>query len=212
MPIQEETLLYFGSFNPIHRGHLAVADSVIEATGVAALWFVVSPQNPFKSTEALAPEIHRIEMVRRAIPSARYAARMAASAVEFELPRPSRTIRTLETLELQYPTRTFSLLIGGDNVAEFTQWAEYEKILAHYRVWVYPRPGYPRPSMAWCQKLTYLEHVPLWPYEATHIREEIAAGGSPESLLPPEVWPYIRTHHLYGWTESEQGALCRNPK
>ncbi|MFR5871659.1 MAG: nicotinate-nicotinamide nucleotide adenylyltransferase [Alistipes sp.] len=105
----------FGSFNPVHRGHVAVADAVLESTGAEALWFVVSPQNPFKAGKELAPETDRIEMARIALQSAVHSDRMAVSDIEFRLPKPNRTIRTLEKLRTEYPGRKFSLLIGSDN-------------------------------------------------------------------------------------------------
>lgn len=120
---------------------------VLESTGAEALWFVVSPQNPFKAGKELAPETDRIEMARIALQSAVHSDRMAVSDIEFRLPKPNRTIRTLEKLRTEYPGRKFSLLIGSDNMAGFPKWMHSQEILDRYRVLVYPRPGYPTPGI-----------------------------------------------------------------
>lgn len=194
-------VLYFGSFNPIHRGHLTVADAALEAISADALWFVVSPQNPFKRYDELAPETLRIEMVRRAIRNARHADKMLASDIEFQLEKPSLTLRTLETLKHRYPQTRFGVLLGSDNIAGLPAWYGFEKIVNEYPIWVYPREGYPIPQFAWTEKLTLLDNVPLMPQAATDLRSSIAHGVIPENELPEGIGEFIREHHLYGYHE-----------
>lgn len=195
----QTVVLYFGSFNPIHRGHLTVADAALEAIGADALWFVVSPQNPFKRYDELAPETLRIEMVRRAISNARHADKMFASDIEFQLERPSLTLRTLETLKHKFPQTQFGLLLGSDNIAGLPAWFGFEKIVNEYPIWVYPREGYPIPQLTWTEKLILLDNVPLMPQAATDLRSSIAHGIIPENELPEGIGAFIREHHLYGY-------------
>ena len=198
--MQAETILYFGSFNPVHRGHVAVADAVLESTEAEALWFVVSPQNPFKAGKELAPETDRIEMARIALQSAVHSDRMAVSDIEFRLPKPNRTIRTLEKLRTEYPGRKFSLLIGSDNMAGFPKWVHSQEILDRYRVLVYPRPGYPTPESARSDGFTILTNLKELPQAATDVRTRIARGENPGAELPGGVWEYIKKHWLYGYS------------
>ena len=198
--MQAETILYFGSFNPVHRGHVAVADAVLESTGAEALWFVVSPQNPFKAGKELAPETDRIEMARIALQSAVHSDRMAVSDIEFRLTKPNRTIRTLEKLRTEYPGRKFSLLIGSDNMAGFPKWMHSQEILDRYRVLVYPRPGYPTPESARSDGFTILTNLKELPQAATDVRTRIAQGENPATELPGGVWEYIKKHRLYGYS------------
>lgn len=198
--MQAETILYFGSFNPVHRGHVAVADAVLKSTGAGALWFVVSPQNPFKTNEELAPETDRLEMVRIALQSAVRSDLMAVSDIEFRLPKPNRTIRTLEKLRSEYPDRKFSLLIGSDNMAGFPKWVHSREILDGYRVLVYPRPGYPTPESARSDGFTILTNLKELPQAATDVRTRIARGENPGAELPGGVWEYIEKHRLYGYS------------
>lgn len=198
--MQAETILYFGSFNPVHRGHVAVADAVLESTEAEALWFVVSPQNPFKAGKELAPETDRIEMARIALQSAVHSDRMAVSDIEFRLPKPNRTIRTLEKLRTEYPGRKFSLLIGSDNMAGFPKWVHSQEILDRYRVLVYPRPGYPTPESARSDGFTILTNLKELPQAATDVRTRVARGENPGAELPGGVWEYIKKHRLYGYS------------
>ena len=198
--MQAETILYFGSFNPVHRGHVAVADAVLESTEAEALWFVVSPQNPFKAGKELAPETDRIEMARIALQSAVHSDRMAVSDIEFRLPKPNRTIRTLEKLRTEYPGRKFSLLIGSDNMAGFPKWVHSQEILDRYQVLVYPRPGYPTPESARSDGFTILTNLKELPQAATDVRTRIARGENPGAELPGGVWEYIKKHRLYGYS------------
>ena len=173
-----DTILYSGSFNPIHRGHLAVAEQVLQAFPGSELWLVVSPQNPLNE-------------------------RMQVCDIEFSLPKPSATLHTLQALSARYPQRSFSLLIGSDNAACFNQWIAYQEILERYPVLVYPREGHPVQPGPTTDKCTFLQDVPLLPQAATDIRGLIADNGKDtkalvERELPAGVWEYIKMHKLYG--------------
>ncbi len=135
------TMLYFGSFNPVHFGHIAIAEYVVDQGLADTVVLVVSPQNPFKKADGLAPELERFEGVERAVAASKFPDKILASAIEFTLPRPSYTIDTLQFLEEQCPETKFSILMGGDNAENLEQWKEIDKILAKYPIFVYPRPG-----------------------------------------------------------------------
>ena len=128
--------IYGGSFNPVHFGHVGLAKWVIEHTDLDELWLLVSPNNPLKPAGILAPEDERLEAVRAAI---KEIPGLKASDFEFSLPRPSYTANTLRALQKAYPEHEFTLVIGEDNLAIFTQWREYEYILKNFRIFVYPR-------------------------------------------------------------------------
>ena len=128
--------IYGGSFNPVHFGHVGLAKWVIEHTDLDELWMMVSPNNPLKPSGILAPEQERLAAVREAVAEIPH---VKASDFEFSLPRPSYTANTLRALQAAYPEDEFTLIIGEDNLAIFTQWREYEYILSHFRIFVYPR-------------------------------------------------------------------------
>ena len=129
--------LFFGSFNPIHIGHLIVANTMATTTDLDQVWFVVSPQNPFKKTKSLLHEFDRLDMVERAIADN---SRLKATNIEFSMPRPSYTIDTLTRLSEKYPQHTFRLIVGEDNLEQFANWKNHDKILEYYGLYVYLRP------------------------------------------------------------------------
>ena len=139
----KRTALFFGSFNPIHVGHLVIANTIVQQDDVDELWLVVSPQNPLKERSTLLADHHRLEMVRRAIDD-NYSLRVCD--IEMHLPIPSYTVVTLAALGEKYPDREFCLVMGSDNLLTFNRWRNYEYILSHYRIYVYPRPGYMTPA------------------------------------------------------------------
>lgn len=200
--MKRSVILLFGSFNPVHKGHIAVADNALEELQADELWFVVSPENPFKHASTLAPEADRLAMVEIAIRSARHKAKMKTSDVEFSMPRPSRTIDTLNTLSKRFPGHKFTLLIGADNVANFGQWKNAEEIVEKYTVAVYPRDGYDPHSSEYSDRFVYLKNAPLEPEAATPLRHQMAAGGKGFTDLPAGVEKYIRKHGLYGSTRT----------
>src|SRR5674476_710734 len=134
-----KTGLYFGSFNPIHIGHMAIANYMVEYTDIDQLWFVVSPQNPLKKKKSLLDDYQRLELVNRAIGDD---LRFRASKVEFNLPKPSYTIDTLAYLSEKYPTHQFYILMGSDNLDSIQKWKNAEVLLENYNIIVYPRPGF----------------------------------------------------------------------
>ncbi len=183
--------LYFGSFNPIHIGHLIIANTLHDRSDLDEVWFVVSPQNPLKKRQSLVHEHDRLRMVELAIEDNFH---FRASDVEFRMPRPSYTIDTLTYLSEQYPKHQFSLFLGSDNLSQLKRWKNYEQILAHYEILVYPRPG----------EIKLIDHpaikildAPLLDISATFIRKSIQEGKSVRYLLPREVEEYIQAKKLY---------------
>ncbi len=188
--------LYFGSFNPIHKGHIALAEWVVEQGLCDELIFIVSPQNPFKEQEGLAPEFSRYEMCELACKASRYPEQIKVSAVEFVLEKPSYTINTLRYLRENFGSEMqFSILMGADNIENFDKWREYEEILRNYPLLVYPREGYSVERFA--DKITFLENAPLFDYAATDIRTMIAEGVDFRDKLSAEVAHYIIQNKLY---------------
>ena len=194
--LMKKVALYFGSFNPIHKGHIALAEWVVEQGLCDELIFIVSPQNPLKSTTELAPEFSRYEMCEMACASSRYPERIKVSAVEFVLEKPSYTINTLRYLRDNFGAEMeFSLLLGADNIESFDRWRDYEEILRDYRLLVYPREGYTVEKFA--DRITFLDDAPLFDYAATDIRKEIAEGRNFAARVAPAVAKYIIQNKLY---------------
>ncbi|MBQ5691065.1 MAG: nicotinate (nicotinamide) nucleotide adenylyltransferase [Alistipes sp.] len=188
--------LYFGSFNPIHKGHIALAEWVVEQGLCDELIFIVSPQNPLKSSTELAPEFSRYEMCEMACASSRYPDRIKVSAVEFVLEKPSYTINTLRYLRSEFGSQMqFSILLGADNIESFDRWREYEEILRDYRLLVYPREGYSVEKFA--EKITFLSDAPLFDFAATDIRKAIANDEDFTDKVPSAVAKYIIQNRLY---------------
>ena len=188
--------LYFGSFNPIHKGHIALAEWVVEQGLCDELIFIVSPQNPFKEQEGLAPEFSRYEMCELACKASRYPEQIKVSAVEFVLEKPSYTINTLRYLRENFGSEMqFSILMGADNIENFDKWREYEEILRDYPLLVYPREGYSVERFA--DKIKFLENAPLFDFAATDIRKSIAEGKHFNDKVGNDVAKYIIRNRLY---------------
>ncbi len=185
--------LFFGSFNPIHIGHLIIANFMATQTDLDKIWLVVSPQNPLKLKKTLARDYDRLHMARLGIGDN---PRMEASQVEFGLPKPSYTVDTLAFLREKYPERTFALIMGGDNLASLHLWKNYEHILAHYDIYVYQRPGMELGELATHPRVK-LCAAPLLDISATYIRECLRSGKSVRYLVPEPVWEYLETSPLY---------------
>lgn len=183
--------LYFGSFNPIHIGHLIIADTLQDRTDLDQVWFVVSPQNPLKKRQSLIHEFDRLRMVELAIEDNYH---FRASDVEFSMPKPSYTIDTLAYLTDQYPQHQFCLFLGSDNLTQLKRWKNYQTILDNYEIFVYPRPG---DSKSFEHPNIKLIDAPLLDISATFIRKSILAGKSVKYLLPEGVADYIRDKNLY---------------
>ena len=192
----KKVLLYFGSFNPIHKGHIALAEWVVEQGLCDELIFIVSPQNPLKEQKELAPEFSRYEMCEMACASSRYPEKIKVSAVEFVLEKPSYTINTLRYLREQFGLQMkFSILLGADNIENFDRWREYEEILRDYPLFVYPREGYSVEKFA--DKITFLKDAPLFDFAATDIRKAIANGENFTDKVCSPVAKYIIQNKLY---------------
>ncbi len=191
--------LYFGSFNPIHIGHMAIAGYMTEFTPLEQVWFVVSPHNPLKKKESLLDDYQRLYMVQLAI--ADYD-RLKASDIEFRLPIPSYTIDTLVYLEEKYPSHEFNLVMGEDNLYTLHKWKNAENLASKYPIYVYPRPESPRPSSTFLEQLlsqAKIHHVnaPLMFISGTFIRSGIKKKKNMSYYLAPPVWKYIEEMHFY---------------
>lgn len=185
--------LYFGSFNPVHIGHLIIADYFAENTDLDKVWFVVSPQNPFKNKSTLLDEKQRLYMVNLAVED-NY--KLFASNIEFHLPRPSYTIDTLTYLSEKHPDYEFVVIIGSDNLPGFEKWKNYAKILSGYQVYAYKRRNFEEIPELFRDSIKLFD-VPLIDISASYIREQLRSGHSVRYLLPPKVWECIRDMHFY---------------
>ena len=184
--------LFFGSFNPIHIGHLVIAQSLLLEAGLDRVWLVVSPQSPFKQKSNLLPEVDRLRMAELAT---EHVHRIQPSNIEFTLPKPSYTIDTLTELTKQYPDYKFSLLMGEDNLTHLHKWKKHEVILEHYSIIVYPRPGAEPPLLD--HPNIRLVEAPLMEISATKIRQYIKTQGEAHFFLPKAVHEYVVENGLY---------------
>lgn len=184
--------LYFGSFNPIHHGHLIIATHVLQETGLQQVWFVISPQNPFKQNHSLLNEYHRLHLVNLAIEGEKG---LKASDIEFRLPKPSYTVTTLQYLQEKYPEHEFSIIMGSDSLQNLDKWKNAEVIMGRYQIFVYTRPGFP-PREDLPAKVTVLD-APLLEISSTRIRERIRSGRSIRYLVPEAVRDEIENNHYY---------------
>ena len=194
-----KTGLFFGSFNPIHIGHMAIANYMVEFTDIEQVWFVVSPHNPLKEKHTLLPDHHRIEMVRIAINDDW---RYKASDIEFKLSKPSYTIDTLAYLNEKFPNNKFALIMGSDNLNTLNLWKNYREILKHHIIYVYPRPGYPADISQFNpdNEITAdirLTEAPLMDISSKFIRKAIKSGKDIRYYLSEKVFSYILEMHFY---------------
>jgi nicotinate-nucleotide adenylyltransferase len=185
--------LFFGSFNPIHLGHLIIANVMAENTDLNRVWLVVSPQNPLKPSKGLLHEFDRYDMVKAAIAD-NY--KLEASDIEFNLPKPSYTIHTLAHLTEKHPTKEFKLILGEDNLENFTKWKNYHEILDQFGLYVYPRPGVTNTELSRHANVKIVE-APLLDISATYIRNCIKNNKSIRYLVPEAVENMIRTKNFY---------------
>jgi nicotinate-nucleotide adenylyltransferase len=189
-----KTGLFFGSFNPIHIGHLIVSNTVYEYTDVNEIWFIVSPLNPHKrQSKSLIHEFDRIDMVERAIEDQH---NFKAVDIEFHLPKPNYTINTLVHLEEKYPDHDFRVIIGEDNLVSFKKWKNYEIILENYGLIVYPRPHEKDTELKTHHNVTFVE-APKIDISASFIRKNVKLGKSIKYLVPDNVAEFIRDRKLY---------------
>ena len=184
--------LYFGSFNPIHCGHLIIANHVLNNSDVDKIWFVLSPHNPLKEAHSLLNEYDRMQLAELAIGDN---SKFRVSNVEFHLPRPSYTIDTLTYLSEKFPLERFSVIMGGDSYQNIHRWKNYEQLLKNYSVIVYNRPGFVVNVTK--EMPVNVMDAPLLDISSTFIRKQIREGKSARYLLPDAVWKYINENRYY---------------
>lgn len=177
------TAIFGGSFNPIHRGHIALADFVVQGGWTEELWLLVSPQNPLKAAAGLLPEQLRLALAQQATENYD---RIKVSDFEFHLPRPSFTYKTLAALRESYPDRSFQILIGADNWLCFDRWAHHEELLRDYELLVYPRQGYDIDTTSLPPNVQFVP-APLFPFSSTQLREMLLRGEDLSGILPQEI-------------------------
>ncbi len=184
--------LYFGSFNPIHNGHLIIASHAVQFTDIQEVWFVVSPQNPFKKANTLLNENHRLNLVRTAIEGEN---KIKASNVEFKLPKPSYTINTLAYLKEKYPVNEFCILLGSDGLQNIENWKNAETIIKEHELYVYERPGF---NIIENSEMKVVKiSAPLLDISSTHIRSLLAKEKSIRYLVPDSVKEEIENNAYY---------------
>lgn len=184
--------LYFGSFNPIHIGHLIITNHILNETRLKKVWFVISPQNPFKQKSSLLNEYDRLHLARLSVDSDK---RIAVSDIEFNLPRPSYTIDTLTYLNEKYPDNEFSLIMGSDSFKNLDKWKNYEKITKDYLIYVYKREGFEINNSI--QANIIVLEAPILQISSTHIRQHIKEGKSIRYLVPENVREEIESRKFY---------------
>ena len=189
----KKTGLFFGSFNPVHCGHLIIANYMVEFTDLTDVWLVISPHNPLKEKKTLLADHHRLVLVNIAVEEDLH---IRTTNIEFKMPRPSYTIDTLIRLDEKYPDRDFVLITGADIFTSFHKWKNYKTILENYQVYVYNRPDNDLGD--------YLEHpsikffrAPLMEISSSFIRNAIREGKDIRHFLPEKVYEYIREMHFY---------------
>ncbi len=185
--------LYFGTFNPIHIGHCVIAQYMLEFTDLDEVWFVVTPHNPYKSKSTLLDDYERLSMVNIAIKD-QY--KLRASDLEFDLPQPSYTAVTLAHAREKYPDMAFALIMGRDNLETLHKWLNYEQIIAHHKVYVYPRVSGQEGPLDTHPNVV-ITKAPIMQIASTDIRRAIKKGKNVSYMLPLEVWKYIDENLFY---------------
>jgi nicotinate-nucleotide adenylyltransferase len=189
----EKIGLFFGSFNPIHVGHLIIANYMVTNTDLKKVWLVVSPQNPLKQKNTLANDYDRLHLARLSVEDNPL---LHVSDIEFSLPKPSYTIDTLTYLKEKYPTKEFVLIMGGDNVATLHKWKNYEQLLDQHQIYVYKRPNYELGELATHPKIQFFE-APMLDISATYIRDCIRNKKSIQYLVNEKVFDYLESSKMY---------------
>ncbi|MDA3905272.1 MAG: nicotinate (nicotinamide) nucleotide adenylyltransferase [Bacteroidales bacterium] len=190
---QHKIGLFFGSYNPIHIGHTAIANYIIEFTDLDEIWFVISPHNPLKEKKSLLDDYQRFEMVQLAIEDD---FRFRASDIEFRLPQPSYTIDTLTYLHEKHPQHQFCLILGGDNLSNFDKWKNYQTILDYYPLYVYARPGFKKEDFSTNGDIRFYD-APQMDISSSFIRQSIKEGKDVRHFVNSVVWKHMREWHFY---------------
>ena len=185
--------LFFGSFNPIHIGHMIIANTMATATDLEQVWFVVSPQNPFKKNNSLLHEFDRFDLVSRAVADNSL---LKASDVEFHMPKPRFTIDTLIRMQEKFPQHQFKLIMGEDNLAQFPNWKNHDKILEYVGLYVYPRPN-SQPHNFKDHPAVKFVQAPLLDISATYLRACLKSGKSIRYMVSEPVEEMIRIKKFY---------------
>ena len=185
--------LFFGSFNPIHTGHMIVASYMREFTDLDQVWFVISPQNPLKDKSTLLEDHHRLMLVKTAIEDD---PEFGVSDIEFKMPKPSYTIDTLTWLSEKYHEHEFVLIAGTDILRSFHKWKNYEVLLEFYRIYIYKRPGFDPGKYRNHSSVDFFD-APQVEISSSFIRNAIAEGKDVRYMLTPKVWEYIREMHFF---------------
>lgn len=183
--------IFGGTFDPIHNGHIKLAASFLEKLHLDEVWFLVTPQNPWKQNSSLSPDDVRFQMVQKALEGHEG---LVASDYEFHLDKPSYSYQTLRHLREDFPDKEFTLLIGADNWVKFNNWAEYEEILANHSIAVYPRKGYEVDENTMPQNVQFVK-TRLYNVSSTEIRERISKGRSIAGMVPKEIVELVKTRY-----------------
>ena len=187
--------LFFGSFNPIHVGHLIIANHMVEYSDLDEVWMVVTPHNPFKKKNSLLDDHHRLQLVMRATEDY---PKLKPSNIEFGLPQPNYTINTLVHLEEKYPQHQFNLIMGLDNLKSFKKWKNYERIIDEHDLYVYPRisKAISDPDLA-NHKNVHIVEAPIVEISSTFIRRSIKEKKNIRALMPDSAWTYLDEMNFY---------------
>lgn len=191
--MKRKTGLFFGSFNPVHIGHMIVASYMREFTDLDEVWFVISPQNPLKDKKSLLADHHRLMLLKTAVEDD---LAFKVSDIEFKMPKPSFTIDTLTWLTEKYPEREFVIIAGTDILPTLHRWKNFEVLLEFYTIYIYNRPGYVVGNYHNHPSISFFE-APLLEISSSFIREAIGRGKDVRYMLPPKVWDYITEMHFY---------------
>jgi len=185
--------LFFGSFNPVHNGHLMLANYMVQTTDLNKVWFVVSPHNPLKDKKTLLGEYDRLNLINLAIENN---PKLKASDIEFKLPQPSYTIDTLSYLKDKFPKHEFTLIMGSDNLATLHKWKNYRQLIEQYPIIVYQRRRFTKNPFPEVKTIQHID-FPFIDISSTFIREQIKKGISVRYFMPDMVWQYIEEMKFY---------------
>lgn len=186
--------LYFGTFNPVHIGHLIIANHMVENSDLEEVWMVVTPHNPFKKKATLLDNHHRLEMVYKATEAYE---KIKPTDIEFGLPQPSFTVNTLAHIQEKYPNHQFSLIMGEDNLQGLHKWKNYQEILTNHHIYVYPRVTGKKSTLKFSMDKIHLIQAPIVEISSTQIRSMVKEQKNILPLVSKEVWEYIDTMNFY---------------